>query len=149
MSANFNKVILAGRITRDPQLSYTPSQVPVVDFGLAINEKWKGQDGQQREETTFVDCRAFKRTAEVINEHFSKGKPILVEGKLHFSSWEDKQDGKKRSKLRVTVHGFEFMGDGEKQEAAPQPAPAPAPQQAPPAQQPLPEHDGDGSDLPF
>jgi len=145
MSLNYNRVILAGRITRDPQLSYTPAQTPVVDFGLAINKRWKGKDGEKREETCFVDCRAFAKTAETINQYFTKGMPILVEGELHFSSWEDKQDGKKRSKLRVTVHKFEFMGDGEKQEAAPAPAPQPAPQQAPPAPQPAfgsPEDDG-------
>ena len=86
--ANFNKVILAGNMTRDPQLSHTPSQTPVVDFGLAINRKWKGKDGQESEEACFVDCRAFGRTAEVINQYTSKGKPILVDGRLHFSSWE-------------------------------------------------------------
>ena len=105
---NYNKVILAGNMTRDPALSFTPAQKPVVDFGMAINRKWKGQDGQEQEETCFVDCRAFGRTSEVINQYFSKGKPILVEGRLHFSSWET--DGRKNSKLRVTVESFEFLG---------------------------------------
>ena len=82
---NFNKVILAGRITRDPQLSYTPAQVPVVDFGMAINRNWTGKDGEKREETCFVDCRAFAKTVETINQYMQKGKPILLEGKLHFS----------------------------------------------------------------
>lgn len=112
--ANFNKVILAGNLTRDPQLSYLPSKTPVVEFGMAINRKWKGQDGQQREETCFVDCRAFGRTAEVINQYMSKGRPILVEGRLTFDSWEGK-DGQKRSRLRVTVENFQFLGSGQGQ----------------------------------
>ena len=154
---NFNKVILAGNLTRDPQLSYTPAQTPVVDFGMAINRNWTGQDGQKREETCFVDCRAFASTAETINQYLSKGKPILLEGKLHFSSWE--KDGQKHSKLRVTVDHFQFVPDGEKRQAAPAPVPAPSPapspapapapapapqQQAPPA--PEPEYPPFGSD---
>ena len=126
---NFNKVILAGNLTRDPQLSYTPAQMSVCDFGLAINSKWKGKDGQDREETCFVDCRAFGPKADAINTHFHKGKPIFVEGKLHFSSWE--KDGKKHSKLRVTVDQFQFVGPKEDGQPARQPARQPAQQQAP------------------
>jgi single-strand DNA-binding protein len=106
--AGFNKVLLLGNLTRDPQLSYTPSQVAVVDFGVATNRKWTGQDGSQRDETCFVDCRAFGRTAENINKYFSKGKPIFLEGRLTFDSWMA-QDGSKRSKLRVTVETFQFL----------------------------------------
>ena len=109
--ANFNKVILAGNLTRDPQLSYLPNQTPVVELGLAVNRRWKGQDGQQREDTCFVDCRAYGRQAEVLNQYMSKGRPILVEGRLQFSSWEGK-DGQKRSKLRVVVENFQFLGSG-------------------------------------
>ena len=106
--AGFNRVLLMGNLTRDPQLSYTPSQTAVVDFGIATNRKWSGQDGSQREETCFVDCRAFGRLAENINKYFSKGKPIFVEGRLTFDSWTA-QDGSKRSKHRVTVEKFEFL----------------------------------------
>jgi single-strand DNA-binding protein len=109
--ANFNKVILLGNLTRDPQLSYTPNQTAVVEFGLATNRKWKGQDGQDRSETCFVDCKAFGRMAENINKYCSKGRPLLVDGRLTFSSWEA-QDGSKRSKLRVTVENFQFIGSG-------------------------------------
>jgi single-strand DNA-binding protein len=109
--ANFNKVLLMGRLTRDPQLSYTPNQTAVVDFGLAANRTWKGQDGSQREETCFVDCRMFGRRAEVVNKYCKKGNPLFVEGRLTFDSWEA-QDGSKRSKLRVTVENFEFIGGG-------------------------------------
>jgi len=107
--ANYNKVILLGNLTRDPQLSYTPNQTAVVDFGLATNRKWTGQDGSAREETCFVDCRSFGKSAENINKYCQKGRPLLVEGRLTFDSWQA-QDGSKRSKLRVTVERFQFIG---------------------------------------
>jgi single-strand DNA-binding protein len=107
--ANFNKVLLMGNLTRDPQLSYTPNQTAVVDFGLAVNRKWKGQDGENKEDTCFVDCQAFGRTAENINKYLTKGRPLFVEGRLTFNSWTA-QDGTKRSKHRVTVESFQFLG---------------------------------------
>ena len=106
--AGFNKVILLGNLTRDPQLSYTPNQTAVVDFGVATNRRWTGQDGSQRDETCFVDCRAFGRMAENINKYFTKGKPIFLEGRLTYDSWTA-QDGSKRSRLRVTVENFQFL----------------------------------------
>jgi single-strand DNA-binding protein len=106
--ASFNKVLLMGNLTRDPQLSYTPTQTAVVDFGMATNRKWTAQDGSQRDETCFVDCRVFGKTAETINKYFKKGKPIFVEGRLSYDSWTA-QDGTKKSKLRVTVENFVFM----------------------------------------
>lgn len=109
--ANYNKVMLMGRLTRDPQLSYTPNQTAVVDFGLAVNRKWKGQDGSGREETCYVDCTSFGRQAETINKYLSKGRPVFVEGRLTFDSWTG-QDGTKRSKLKVTVENFQFLPDG-------------------------------------
>jgi len=110
-----NKTFLMGNLTRDPQLSYTPNQTPVVDFGMAINRKWTSQDGGEREETCFVDCRMFGKRAEVVNKYCKKGQPLFVEGRLTFDSW-DAQDGSKRSKLRVTVENFEFVGGQERQE---------------------------------
>jgi single-strand DNA-binding protein len=107
--ANYNKVILVGNLTRDPQMSYLPSQTPVVEFGLAVNRRYNDQSGQQREETCFVDCKSFGRQAEVINQYMSKGRPILVEGRLHLDTWEG-QDGSKRSKHRVVVERFQFLG---------------------------------------
>jgi len=106
--ASFNKILLMGNLTRDPQLSYTPSQTAVVDFGLATNRKWKAQDGSDRDETCFVDCRAFGKMAENINKFFKKGRPIFVEGRLSFDQWTG-QDGVKRSKHRVTVENFTFL----------------------------------------
>jgi single-strand DNA-binding protein len=106
--ASYNKILLLGNMTRDPQLSYTPNQTAVVDFGLATNRKWTGQDGSQREETCFVDCRAFGRQAENINKYLSKGRMVFIEGRLTFDSWTA-QDGTKRSKHRVTVETVQFM----------------------------------------
>ena len=107
--ANYNKVILAGNLTRDPQLSYLPNQTPAVEIGMAINRKWRGQDGNQREDTCFVDCRAYGKQAEIINQYMKKGRPLLIDGRLQFASWEGK-DGQKRSKLRVIIENFQFLG---------------------------------------
>ncbi|MHB1158478.1 MAG: single-stranded DNA-binding protein [Phycisphaerales bacterium] len=106
--ANYNKVLLMGNLTRDPQLSYLPSQTPVVEFGLAVNRRFKKQDGEQGEETMFIDCRSFGRTAEVINQYFHKGEPIFIEGRLQLDQWEDKEGGK-RSKHRIFVENFQFI----------------------------------------
>lgn len=106
--ASFNKVILAGNLTRDPQLSYLPSGTPVCEFGLAMNRKWKAQDGQMREEVCFVDCRCFGRGGETINQYMRKGRPLLIEGHLRFEQWESKE-GQKRSRLTVMVDQFQFI----------------------------------------
>jgi single-strand DNA-binding protein len=106
--SNINKILLMGNLTRDPQLSYTPSQTAVVDFGLAVNRRWTSRDGEKKEETCFVDCRAFGRTAENLNKYMSKGRPLFVEGRLTFDSWTA-QDGTKRSKHRVTIENFQFL----------------------------------------
>ena len=107
--ANLNKVMLIGNMTRDPQLSYLPSQTPVVEFGIATTRRYKKQDGSQGEETCFVDCQMFGKRAEVVNQYFKKGDPIFVEGRLKFDSWTG-QDGANRSKLREFVENFEFLG---------------------------------------
>lgn len=109
--ASYNKIMLIGNLTRDPQLTYTPSQTAVVDFGLATNRKWTAQDGSQREDTCYVDCRAFGKQAETINKYLAKGRSVFVEGRLTFDSW-NAQDGTKRSKHRVTVENFQFLGGG-------------------------------------
>jgi single-strand DNA-binding protein len=108
--ANVNRVILIGNLTRDPQLKYLPSQTAVAEFGLATNRKFKSATGEEREEVCFVDCTAFGRTAEVINQYCQKGKQLYIEGRLKFDSWEDKQGGGKRSKLTVVIENFQFLG---------------------------------------
>lgn len=108
MAGSFNKVILMGHLTRDPVLSYTPQQTPVVEFGMATNRVWTGQDGQKKDETCYISCKAFGRMAENINKFFHKGKPIFIEGRLKFESWTtDAQE--KRSRLRVMVENFQFV----------------------------------------
>ena len=107
--ANFNRVILAGNLTRDPQLSYTPNNTPICKFGMAINRRWRDQQGNTQEETCFVDCTAFARRAETINQYMSKGQPLLIEGRLQYSQWTN-QEGQKRSKLEVVVDNFQFLG---------------------------------------
>jgi len=109
--ANVNKVILIGNLTRDPELRYTPSGTAVCEFGMAVNRKYK-----DREETTFVDLVAWARQAELISEYCKKGRPLFVEGRLTFDSWEGK-DGQKRSRLRVTVENFQFLGGGRRDDA--------------------------------
>ena len=107
--ANFNKVILAGNLTRDPELRYTPKGVAIAKFGMAINRTWKSETGEAKEEVTFVDVEAWERQAEVISQYFKKGRPILVEGRLKLDQWEDKNTHQKQSKLRVRLESFSFI----------------------------------------
>ena len=108
--SNFNKVILLGNLTRDPQLRSTPSGTSIAEFGLACNRKFKTPAGEEREEVTFVDVTAWGRQAEVINQCFTKGKPIFIEVRLKYDTWEDKNGGGKRSKLTVVIENFQFIG---------------------------------------
>lgn len=108
--ASFNRIVLLGNLTRDPQLKYLPNQTAVTDFGLAMNRKYKAGNGEEREDVCFVDCAAFGKIGEVINQHCQKGKQLLVEGRLKYDTWEDKQSGGNRSKLSVVVESFSFVG---------------------------------------
>ena len=109
--ANFNRVILLGNLTRDPELRHLPSNMAVCNFGLAVNDRYKDkQTDQWVERPNFIDCEAFGRTAEVIHQYVGKGRPLFIEGKLRFSQWDDKNTGQKRSKLSVVVDSFEFVG---------------------------------------
>jgi single-strand DNA-binding protein len=110
--ANFNKVMLMGNMTRDPQVSIIPStQNQVCDFGLAVNRTWTGPDGIKKEETTFVDCTCFGKTAEILAKYKKKGDPLFVEGRLKLDQWE--KDGIKHSKMRVIVENFQFLNRGQ------------------------------------
>ncbi len=152
--ANFNKVILAGNLTRDPEMRYTPKGVAIARFGLAINRTWKNEAGEQQNETTFVDVDAFARTAEVISQYLKKGRPILIEGRLRYDTWDDKQTNQKRSKLSVVCENFQFLDSGRTEGGTPQarPAAAPAAHAAPAAAPPSPESDVppvEQDDVPF
>src|SRR3984957_9219318 len=94
--ASFNRVLLLGNLTRDPQMKYLPSQMAVTEFGLACNRKFKTASGEQREEVTFVDCTAFGRIGEIINQYCTKGRPLFIEGRLKLDQWEEKNGGGKR-----------------------------------------------------
>ena len=107
--ANLNKVMLIGNLTRDPDLKYTPGNQAVCEIGLAVNRKYRTKEGEDREETTFVDCEAWGKQAEVLKQYMTKGKPLFIEGRLKLDTWEDK-DGGKRSKMRVVIENFQFIG---------------------------------------
>ena len=107
--ANFNRVILMGNLTRDPELKYLPSNTAVCEFGLAVSRRYRDRDGNQKEEVCFVDLTAFGKVGEIINQYMSKGRPILIEGRLKFDTWTG-QDGQKRSKHTVVLDNFTFVG---------------------------------------
>jgi len=131
--ANFNKVILAGNLTRDPELRYTPKGTAIARIGMAINRSWKSETGETREEVTFVDVDAFGRQAEVIAQYMKKGRPFLVEGRLKLDQWEDKNTHQKQSKLRVVLESFSFLDSNRGDGAAPSEGPRTRPAAAAPA----------------
>lgn len=108
MAGNFNKVFLMGNLTRDVELRHTSGNQAVANIGLAVNRRYRTGDGENREETTFVDCEAWGRTAETMAKYLSKGRPVFIEGRLKLDSWQDKE-GNNRSKIRVVVEGFQFI----------------------------------------
>jgi len=151
--ANLNKVMLIGNLTRDPQLTYLPSQMPVVEFGMAVNDRRKQQDGSYADKANFIDLSIFGKRAEALQKYVKKGDPLFVEGKLDYQQWE--KDGQKRSKLKVIVQNFEFLskssggqGGGNQSGGYQQSAPAPASNSVPsaPAVHPV---GGMDDDIPF
>ncbi len=113
--ANFNKVYLIGNLTRDPELRVTPKGTAICQFGLAVNRQFKDESGATRDETTFVDVEAWGKQGETISKYCTKGRPLFVEGRLKLDQWEDKQSGQKRSKLKVVLEGFQFLGSGQRE----------------------------------
>ncbi|MEQ8855764.1 single-stranded DNA-binding protein [Gimesia sp.] len=109
--ASFNKVILVGNLTRDPQVRYTPGGSAVAEIGLAVNRSWFDKNSNSRkEETTFVDVTLWGRTAEVASEYLTKGRSVLIEGRLQLDQWDDKESGQKRSKLKVVGENMTMLG---------------------------------------
>lgn len=113
MAGNYNKVLLMGNLTRDIELRHTTGNQAVANIGLAVNRRYKAADGEMREETTFVDCEAWGKTAEVMSKYLQKGRPVFIEGRLKLDTWQDKNDGSNRSKLRVVVENFQFIDSRE------------------------------------
>jgi single-strand DNA-binding protein len=152
--ASFNKVILIGNLTRDPELRYTPKGMAIAKIGLAVNRTWRNEAGETKEEVTFVDVDVFGRTAENVGQYMRKGRPIMIEGRLRLDQWDDKQTGQKRSRLGVVAETVQFLGSptggGEGASEAPRrsTAPAPAAAAAPAASEPdMPPPEDD--DVPF
>ena len=148
--ASFNKVILVGNLTRDPELRYTPKGMAIAKVGMAVSRRWKSETGELKEETTFVDVDVFGRTAENVAQYMRNGRPMLIEGRLRLDQWDDKQTGQKRSKLGVVAETVQFLGSptgGEGGPAGSRSAPAAAAPTEPPAESdgPPPEQD----DVPF
>lgn len=123
--ASYNKVLLMGNLTRDIELRHTSGNQAVANIGLAVNRRYRTSQGEDREETTFVDCEAWGRTAEVMAQYLTKGKPVFIEGRLKLDTWQDKSDGTNRSKLKIVVDGFQFIDSGGGGKGSPAPGGAP------------------------
>ena len=140
--ASFNKVILLGNLTRDPEVRYTPKGTAVTELGMAVNRVYTAENGEKREDTTFVDVTLWGRTAEIAGEYLKKGRPVLIEGRLQLDTWDDKQSGQKRSKLKVIGEGLQLLGGrpggggGGDDEGGSRPSsrPAPPPKAAAPSE---------------
>jgi single-strand DNA-binding protein len=111
--ANVNKVILIGNVTRDPEIKYTPKGTAVVELSMAINRVFQSDGGEKKEETTYVEVTLWSRQAEIAAEYLKKGRPVYIEGRLQLDTWDDKETGKKRSKLRVVGEQMQFLGSRE------------------------------------
>jgi single-strand DNA-binding protein len=152
--ANLNRVLLIGNLTRDPEIRYTPKGTAVAEIGIAVNRVFSGEDGEKREEVTFVDVTLWSRLAEIAEQYLKKGRPVFIEGRLQLDSWDDKQTGQKRSRLRVVAENIQMLGgrgegDPGGTGGSPVPrrsAPAPAPRPNPPRD---PDLDAEPDDIPF
>src|ERR1700746_1728517 len=117
--ANLNRVLLIGNLTRDPEVRYTPKGTAVADLGLAVNRVYSGEDGEKKEETTFVDVTLWARQAEIAGQYLKKGRPVFIEGRLQLDTWDDKQTGQKRSRLRVVCENMQLLGSRPESEGPP------------------------------
>lgn len=163
--ASFNKVILIGNLTRDPELRVTPKGTAICQFGLAVNRKFKDGSGSLREEVTFVDIEAWDRSGETISKYCNRGSPLMVEGRLKLDTWEDKNNpGQKRSKMKVVLENFQLLSgrdggggggggasSGSDSDSVDQTVErhSPPPRSAPRAPQPAPQNDFNDEDVPF
>lgn len=153
--ANLNRVLLIGNLTRDPEVRYTPKGTAVTDIGMAINRVFTSEDGERREEVTYVDVVLWARLAEIAGQYLKKGRPVFIEGRLQLDTWDDKQTGQKRSRMRVVAENLQLLGSRGESEGGPTgPAPARRPAtgttQSPPASQPRdPDLDVEPDDIPF
>jgi single-strand DNA-binding protein len=117
--SNLNRVFLMGRLTRDVELTFTPRGIPVASLGVATSRVWKNEAGQKEEETTFIDVTVWGRTAEVVSQYLGKGSSVFVDGRLQLDTWDDKQSGQKRSRLKVVGENVQFLDRRDGTEAVP------------------------------
>lgn len=148
---SFNRTIIVGHLTRDPALKNLQGGSTLAEFGIACNRKYKTSSGEQREDVLFIDCTAFGKTSEIINQYSKKGDAMLVEGRLKLDQWDDKQTGAKRSKISLIVENFQFIGGQKTGDDAPPERQSRGPSQRPPAQSEPPYQPTglDDSDIPF
>jgi single-strand DNA-binding protein len=152
--ANLNRVLLIGNLTRDPEVRYTPKGTAVTEIGLAVNRSYSGEDGERKEETTFVDVTLWARQAEIAGQYLKKGRPVFIEGRLQLDTWDDKQTGQKRSKMRVVAENLQLLGSRQEGEgsgtSSPPPRRAPGPSAPPARTEPRdPDLDAEPDDIPF
>jgi single-strand DNA-binding protein len=156
--ANLNRVLLIGNLTRDPEVRYTPKGTAVTEIGLAVNRVYSGEDGEKKEEVTFVDVTLWARQAEVAGQYLKKGRPVFIEGRLQLDSWDDKQTGQKRSRLRVVAENLQLLGSRQDAEgtspasgfSAPPPRRTPTTSAPPARPEPRdPDLDTEPDDIPF
>ncbi len=157
--ANFNKVLLMGNLTRDPEVRYTPKGTAIATITLAVNRAWSSESGEKKEEVTFVDVDVWGRQAETIGQYMAKGRPLFIEGRLKLDQWDDKETGQKRSRLKVVCENFQFIGapkggGGSKEEFSDQPPGKPQraarPAAPAPAAEPTDDAPAEGEDnIPF
>ncbi len=157
--ANLNKVLLIGNLTRDPELRYTPKGTAVAQIGLAVNRVWNDEQGQQKEEVTFIDIEAWGRLAETAGKYLTKGRPVFVEGRLKLDSWEDKETKQKRNRMKVVAETIQFLsaprnaeiqgGEGEGGGAPAPRRPSPRPAAAAPSSAEEGVQEAPKDDIPF
>ena len=165
--ASFNKVMLIGNLTRDPEIKYTPKGTAIADIGLAVNRNYTTESGEKREEVTFIDVTLWGRVAEIVGEYCKKGRPLFVEGRLQLDTWDDKATGQKRSKLKVVGENIQLLGsreggaaggggsgggehgEGRSEARPPQSRPAARPASPPPRPPADPDLDAPEDDIPF
>ena len=165
--ASYNKVMIIGNLTRDPEIKYTPKGTAIADIGLAVNRNYTTESGEKREEVTFIDVTLWGRVAEIVGEYCKKGRPLFVEGRLQLDSWDDKATGQKRSKLKVVGETIQLLGsreggsggggehaegrsEGRSENRPQQSRPAPSRPATPPPRPPAdPDLDAPEDDIPF
>jgi single-strand DNA-binding protein len=148
--ANLNRVLLIGNLTRDPDVRYTPKGTAVADIGLAVNRIIPSEDGERREEVTFIDVTLWGRQAEIAEQYLKKGRPVFIEGRLQLDSWDDKQTGQKRTKLKVVGESMQLLGsrqEGGEAQSSSHSSGSGAPQRRPSSQAPAPRPEPRDPDL--